>query len=717
MDIVLKGNVDGVRAAEHIRGRFGIPVIYLSSLKDEATLQRAKITEPYGYILKPFRKRELHTNIEIALYKHLMESKLKKSEEALRASLEKAEAETARTEAIIAAIGDGLSIQNTEHKILYQNEIHKGFVGDHIGEYCYKAYEMKDDICEGCPLAMSFEDGKTHTVERTNPTGTLQVEITASPVRDAAGNIVAGIEIARDVTKRKHAEEALRESEERYRILFENAHDMIQSVAPDGRFIFVNSAWLNTLGYTQDDLSTLTLFDILHPDCKSHCGEIFRKVMSGEPMDSIEAVFIAKDGRSIDVEGNVSVRCVGGKVIATQGIFRDVTERKKAELEKARLEAQLLHVQKMEAIGTLTGGIAHEFNNILTVIMGYGDFLHQGMDRDNPLRPYVDVIQASAIRATHLTQSLLAYSRKQVMNSRPVDLSETARNVGRLLSRLIGENVELRSIPAGEELIVMADPGQIEQVLMNLATNARDAMPEGGLLTIEIESAFLDNTFVKTHGYGKPGLYAVISVRDTGIGMDDAVRKRIFEPFFTTKESGKGTGLGLAMAYGIIKQHEGYIEVQSEPLKGTTFKIYLPLIRSEAEEPRPADITSFEKGTETVLVAEDDAVVRQLTRDVLERSGYKVIEAVDGEDAIGRFLEHKDAIRLLVFDVMMPKKNGKDAYKEIRKIHPDMKAIFMSGYPTDLVHEDGLHNGRQNFIAKPVSPVKFSKMVRDMLDG
>jgi len=381
------------------------------------------------------------------------------------------------------------------------------------------------------------------------------------------------------------------------------------------------------------------------------------------------------------------------------------------------LEAQLLHVQKMEAIGTLTGGIAHEFNNILTVIMGYGEFLHDGLEHDDPLRPYVDMIQTSAIRATHLTQSLLAYSRKQIMNTGPVNLNEIARNAGRLLSRLIGEHIELRCKPAKEDVVVAADCGQIEQVLMNLATNARDAMPEGGILSIEVDRVFLDTTFVKTHGYGKPGMYAVIRVKDNGTGMDNATRERIFEPFFTTKEAGKGTGLGLAMAYGIINQHNGYIDVQSVSRQGTVFTIYLPLIRSGSQEMKPADPPSVSGGTETVLVAEDDPVVRKLSRDVLARAGYTVVEAVDGEDAVQKFLEHRDAVRLLVLDVMMPKKTGREAYEEISRINPELKVIFMSGYPSDLMGRNGLLSEGLNFLTKPISPAKFSKAVRDLLDG
>ncbi len=716
MDIVLKGSVDGVKAAEHISARLDIPVVYLSAHADETTLHRLKITEPYGYILKPFDERELHTNIEIALYRHRTERTLRESGEILRVSLERAETETARAEAIIAAIGDGMSIQDTDYKILYQNQIHKALVGDHVGEYCYKAYDFRDDVCEGCPVALSFKDGKTHTVEKSNPTRKLLVEITASPVKDASGKIIAGIEIARDITRRKQSEEALRESEERYRNLFENAHDMIQSVDAEGKFIFVNSSWLRILGYTAEDLQKMTLFGILHRDCKDHCMAVFGKVLSGEAVDNIEGTFVAKDGRPVHVEGNVSVRSAGGKVIATQGIFRDVTERKKAEAEREKLEVQLLHAQKMEAIGTLTGGIAHEFNNIMTVIMGYGEFLQEGLDKDNPLSHYVDLMQASAIRATQLTRSLLAYSRKQIINPRPVNLDDTVQNVGRLLSKLIGENIELRITSADDGISIMADSGQIEQVLINLATNARDAMPGGGLLTIRTAPITLDHEFVIRHGYGKPGRYAAISVSDSGIGMDDKTRERIFEPFFTTKESGKGTGLGLAMVYGIVKQHDGYINVYSEPGKGTTFKIFLPLTKP-GEGSKTAVLPPARRGTETVLVAEDDAAVRRLTRDVLEKAGYKVIVAEDGEDALHKFLESRDDISLLVLDVMMPKKTGQEAFQEIRKVKPDVKALFMSGYTTDLLQRDWTLEEGMTFLPKPVSPNELARKVRDLLDN
>lgn len=717
MDIVLKGSVDGVKAAEHISICLDIPVVYLSAHSDETTLQRAKITEPYGYILKPFEERELHTNIEIALYRHRMEKRLRENRKRLQSALEKANSEKSKSAAIIEAIGDGFSIQDTDFKLLYMNRIAREMFGDHVGEYCYHVFEQRDGVCPNCPLALSFADGEIHRVERSNPTGTLHVEITTSVIRDGAGRIIAGIEVARDITGRKQAQEALRESEERYRNLFENAHDLIQSVDPEGKFIFVNASWLKTLGYTSDDLQKMTLFEIIHPDRRSYCSDIFRKVMKGQTVDGIEATFIAKDGRPVDVEGNVSVRFAGGKVAATQGIFRDVTARKKAEADRARLETQLIRAQRMEAIGTLTGGIAHEFNNIMTAILGYGDFLLEGIDDGNPLRTYVNMIQTSAARATDLTRGLLTYSRKQIITPKPVDLNETVKSVEKLLAKLIGEDIGLKKILAEEEVMVMADPGQLEQVLINLATNARDAMPEGGFLTIDISRATLDNGFVISRGYGKPGEYGRISVSDTGIGMDDRTRERIFEPFFTTKELGKGTGLGLAIVYGIIKQHDGYIDVCGEPGKGTTFAIYLPMTGKAAVERKPSVSPPAREGTETVLVAEDDVSVRNLASEALEKAGYKVIVAEDGEEAVHRFLENKDTVHLLVFDVVMPKMNGQEAFREIRKVRPGLKVMFISGYSADLLRKGGMMEEGMNFFQKPISPNELARRVREILDG
>jgi signal transduction histidine kinase len=394
----------------------------------------------------------------------------------------------------------------------------------------------------------------------------------------------------------------------------------------------------------------------------------------------------------------------------------EIVERKQAQEKKKELEDQLLHSQKLEAVGQLAGGVAHDFNNILTAIMGYGDLIQLEMKEDDPLKIDIAHILTSAERAAHLIQSLLAFSRKQIINTQPVNLNEIVSGVGKLLLRVIGEDIKLKTVLAGVDITVMADPGQIEQVLMNLATNARDSMPEGGTLSIEIGHIEIDEEFTKAHGYGKPGKYALISVTDTGEGMDKETRQRIFEPFFTTKEVGKGTGLGLSTVYGIIKQHDGFIDVYSEPGKGTKFMIYLPEIKAEVKEAEITEPSSIQGGTETVLVAEDDESVRGLITDILQRYGYRVIEARDGEEAIKKYMEKEEDIDLLLLDVIMPKRKGKEVYNEIRKIKPDVKALFLSGYSEGFLQKEGVLEKGLNLIYKPVSVNSLLENVRNVLD-
>ncbi len=386
--------------------------------------------------------------------------------------------------------------------------------------------------------------------------------------------------------------------------------------------------------------------------------------------------------------------------------------------ERKRTEDQLRHAQKMDAVGRLSGGVAHDFNNILTAIIGYGSILQMKMPDNDPLRRNVDEILASAARATTVTQSLLAFSRKQAINTLPVNLSRVIERVSKLLQRLIGEDITLVLKSSEGELIVVADSGQLEQVLMNLATNARDAMPHGGQLTIETGRVVVDERYRELHEYIKQGSYALITVSDTGGGMDQTIVPRIFEPFFTTKEVGKGTGLGLSIVYGIVKQHNGYIDVYSEPGHGTTFKIYLPL--SEEEEKTAGDhhfpTREVRGGTETVFVAEDDASIRRLVRSVLAEAGYKVIEAVDGLDAIDKIRQHHDKIQMLLLDVIMPKKNGREVYEEAKKLMPEVKTLFMSGYTADIIRNQGLSYDGQEFVSKPISPRELLDKIRTILD-
>jgi PAS domain S-box-containing protein len=433
------------------------------------------------------------------------------------------------------------------------------------------------------------------------------------------------------------------------------------------------------------------------------------------------AVPIVFSGRTLGVlniflkEEHVRSKKEEDFLLAVADTLSGIITRRQIEDEKEKLHAQLLQAQKMEAVGQLAGGIAHDFNNILTAMIGYGHLLKMKMQEDDPLRSYADQILALSDRAANLTQSLLAFSRKQIMNPKTVDLNEIIRKVERLLVRIIGEDIELKTELANKQLTVLTDALQMEQVFMNLATNARDAMPEGGTLEIVTGTVELDELFIKTHGYGKTGQYAIISVSDTGSGIDENTQKHIFEPFFTTKEVGKGTGLGLAMAYGIIKQHEGYINVYSEPGRGTTFRIYLPLIKAETEPVKHEAPEPLETGTETVLLVEDETEVRELTKNLLKEYGYKVITAVDGQDGIEEFTIHEDKIQLVLLDVIMPKKNGKEVYDALHKIRPDIKVLFMSGYPGDIIYKRGLLDRGLPYIEKPTSPEKLLRKIREVL--
>ncbi|MEW5744937.1 MAG: PAS domain S-box protein [Nitrospirota bacterium] len=514
----------------------------------------------------------------------------------------------------------------------------------------------------------------------------------------------------RDITERKTAEESLRRSERKYRALFEESKDVVSISTPEGRLIDINPAGVELFGYaSREELLGVDMARDLY--FRPEERERLKKEMAERGfVRDFEIEMRRKNGDRLTVLVTATtVRDETGAVIAYRGFMRDITNQKK-------LEQQLIQAQKMEAVGKLAGGVAHDFNNILTAIISYGNLLQMSLTADDPSRTYIDQILALADRAAILTQSLLAFSRRQIMNPREVDLNEIIDRIEKILSRLIGEDVELRVSRSGESLPVMADVGQVEQVLMNLATNARDAMPEGGVLSISTEQRVITGEFVRSHGYGAPGVFALIKVSDTGVGMDEATRTRIFEPFFTTKEMGKGTGLGLAIVWGIVKQHNGYINVYSEPGKGTTFRIYLPLVTAGAgKEPSAAPLPALATGAETILVAEDETAVRDTTVALLEKFGYRVITAADGEEAVRKFGENRDDIQLLLFDVVMPKKNGREAYEAIRRLKPGIKVLFTSGYASDIMYKRGILEEGFDFISKPFTPRDLLNKVREVL--
>jgi PAS domain S-box-containing protein len=498
------------------------------------------------------------------------------------------------------------------------------------------------------------------------------------------------------------------ESEEKYRILFENnPHPMWVYDLETLKFLTVNDAAVEHYGYSRDEFLTMTLTDIRPAEDISPLLENISRITTGIDKAGIWR-HRKKDGTVIHVEITSHVVDFGGRrgeiVLAN-----DVTN-------SLKLEEQLRQAQKMESVGLLAGGVAHDFNNVLTAIIGYGNLLQMKLAKTDPLRSYAENIMTTAQRAAQLTQSLLAFGRKQIINPMPIEINGIILRVEKLLKRLIREDIELITSLAHADTTVMADSVQVEQVLMNLVTNARDAMPRGGTLTISTSIEELNEDYIAVHGYGKPGAYVKLSIADTGAGMDERTRERIFEPFFTTKEMGKGTGLGLASSYGLVKQHKGFIDVDSEPGRGTTFLIYLPALNRDASKKDVPAESSLKGGTESILVAEDDEVIRNLTSSILREFGYTVIVAMDGNDAVRAFKENRDRIGLLLFDVIMPRRNGKDAFEEIRTMRPDIKVLFISGYSADMISTEGILEEGLSFISKPVSPSELLRKVREILD-
>ncbi len=643
-----------------------------------------------------------------------MASKRKEAEQKLR------ESESFRA-AVLDGVGEGVVVIGKDYRILsanqgYCNQV-KTSCDSIIGKHCYEISHHIDQPCFkqaggcDCTVQKCFETGErhrslhTHTDKDGKP---LYFETNAYPLKSSSGAITAVIETLMDVTGLVTLEKQLDEVKERYRKLYDDAPDMMHSVDRSGHIIMCNQTEAKTLGYEFEELAGRLLKDIIVPEERD---VVLGKMETLRTTGFFEGALtlLARDGRHIPVFArSKAIYDKEGGVLMSDTILRDISEKKS-------LEAQLFQAQKMEAVGLLAGGVAHDFNNILTAIVGYGNLLLMKTTLDSTAHGHVEQVLASAERATSLTQGLLAFSRKQIINPKPARLNGVIKQLENILTKVIGEDIELRTVLSSQEATVLSDTGQIDQVLMNLATNARDAMPNGGMLIIETELEEFDEDYVRRHVFAQPGKYMRISVTDTGLGIDAKTQEKMFEPFFTTKGVGKGTGLGLSIVYGIVKQHNGYINVYSEPGKGTTFKIYLPAIERDAEKLDIAVMPPVTRGTETILLAEDAEAVRNLAKKVLEEFGYRVVLAENGEDAVKEYKANPH-VELLILDVVMPGINGKVVYEKIRGLKPGIKALFMSGYTANIIHKKGILDRGTEFISKPFSPNAFLRKVREVLD-
>lgn len=550
------------------------------------------------------------------------------------------------------------------------------------------------------------------------PDGTL-VHVDISVIEVVYQGEKAFLAHLRDITERKNAEERLRQSEEKYRLLVDHAPAGIYQVDfRSQRFISVNDVMCQYTGYTREEFLALDPLNILTEQSLETFLKRMADVLAGIPVsDSVEYKIRGKNGREFWVLLHNSFLHENGRPVVSTVIAHDLTERRRAEEERDRLQMQLLQAQKMESVGRLAGGVAHDFNNILAAIMGYSEMALLQTDPGSRLHKNLEEILKAARRSADLTGQLLAFARRQVTSPKVLNLNDTVGGMLKMLQRLIREDIELVWIPGHGLWNVKIDASQVDQIMANLLINARDAITGPGRVTIETHNMEVDEGFVCRHSDFSPGDYVLLSVSDTGCGMDRQTLAHVFEPFFTTKEVGKGTGLGLATVFGIVRQNDGFIHAYSEPGRGATFRIYLPRFAAETKpEPGRREAKQAPRGAETILLAEDDKAVLELTRSLLETLGYRVVTAGTPDLAIRAIEEQRDSIHLLLTDVVMPGMNGKDLAGRLVSIRPGLKCLFMSGYPADVIAHHGILDEGVHFVQKPFSLQTLSEAVRRVLD-
>ena len=535
--------------------------------------------------------------------------------------------------------------------------------------------------------------------------------------KNSEGEIMDVTCLGIDLTERRRAEEELAKREANYRLLVENQSDVVVKVDLEGRFLFVSPSYCRMFGKTEDELLNQQYMPLVHEEDREPTAKAMEALFSPPHTAYMEQRALTKTGWRWLAWADTAVLNQEGGVIEIIGVGRDITEKKEAEQKQARLENQFRQAQKMESVGRLAGGVAHDFNNMLGIILGNTEMAMEAIAPDDRLHDNLSEIFSAARRSADITRQLLAFARKQTIEPKVLDLNRTIKSMLKMLQRLIGEDIDLAWLPDKKVWPVRMDPSQIDQILANLSVNARDAIADVGKITIETGNTTFDSAYCAEHQGFLPGEFALLAVSDDGCGMDQETQANLFEPFFTTKGVDKGTGLGLATVYGIVKQNDGFINVYSEPDQGTTFRIYLPryLAETESLEKKTSDKINLD-GTETILLVEDEPSILKMTRVMLERTGYKVLAAGTPGEAIALAREHAGEIHLLMTDVVMPEMNGRDLAKNLLSLYPDLKRLFMSGYTANVIAHHGVLDEGVQFIQKPFSKQDLAIKVREALD-
>jgi two-component system cell cycle sensor histidine kinase/response regulator CckA len=625
---------------------------------------------------------------------------------------------------VLDGIGEGVVVMDREYRILTAN---KGYlvqagsdIEDVVGRHCYEVSHRFDSPCTAngheCPVRIVFETGRSakalHVHYDLENRG-IYVECQAYPIRDSSGQVIRAIETINDVTERVLLERKVKESEEKYRDLYDNSPDGYYSLADNGLIVEVNRTFLGMLGYHRDEVVGKQYIEsLLAGESVQICRTKFPELKKRGRMTNLELNLVRKGGSLLPVMMNATAVYDGdGAFIVSRCMVRDISDRKEAEEERRRLQEQLFQSQKLEALGKLAGGVAHDFNNLLASILGYASLAKTDLAEDDPLYRHVDIIETASLRASELTQQLLAFARGGKYDAKPNDANAIVREVAALLSRTVDKSIELNLETERNLRPVICDSGQIQQAILNTCINGRDAMPRGGSLTIRTANVHLEVKDVQYFVDVPPGDYMRITVSDTGIGMDRQTQQHMFEPFFTTKE--KGTGLGLSLLYGIIKKHNGFIQVYSEPGKGSTFEINLPACTGEETCVQKGEDMELQRGCGVVLVVDDEPHVTELAGDILRRFGYEVLRAGTGEEAVNLYQQKSQEIVAVVLDIVMPGMDGREVFKRLRTINPGAKVIVSSGYSHDRDADDLLEQGAAGFVQKPYRIAELVRVVNE----